>query len=233
MKRFYTIFLFCFAIIFLIPNFQFVQADDLSQNNTYFVTANFANVYSEPILNSEKIIGEIKHKEIVYLEMDNNTPKTFNDGDFTFYQLSEEIYSPIYNSNAFILTELVIQKSKEITSIPSFNAKTNSNCTVYFLKDNEKVESDIKLEKGTKIFLYEGYTRKKTFTAIAFINEKEIYYGYLETRYISPNGINPIIFTCIFLTLAVLGIIFAWVFMKRSKVRVKGKAYNLKNKNKK
>ena len=66
-----------------------------------------------------------------------------------------------------------------------------------------------------------GHREKKEYNAIAFVHENEVLYGYLKTDTISPDGINPAIITCIVIIIALLGIIFAWLFMKNKKVKLK------------
>ncbi len=225
LKTFF-IMLCCFA--FLLPTAPYSYASAENTQNTYIVAANSANLYDQPSLVGGNIVGKLNHKDEVFLKMEGSQPKTFGEDEtYVFFQLDPEYHSNI-DGDVFILAQLLIPKSNEIVSIPSFNAKTNSDCKVFFSPDEETGESDIVLKKGTQLFLYEGYNRKNTFTAVAFVNETEVVYGYLKTSAISPNGINPLIITCIVLTLAVLGIIFAWVFMKKSKVKLKGKSYNLK-----
>ncbi len=184
-----------------------VFAED--DSSVYVVTANSAVVYEQPDFSSEKL-SVLTHGDEVSLEMEEGSPKEYVYGEYIFFHCE----------NGYIFSDLLTPKTSQIISIPNFNGKTNSNCYVYFSEDLQLVESDILLEKGQQIFLYEGYDSKTEYTAIAFLQDNDIMYGYIKTEYVNPNGVNPLLITCAVIILAVLGIIFAWLFMKRKKIKL-------------
>lgn len=217
---------------------SFVQLDRsvcfASTEENYIVTASSCCVYAEPNLSSKKI-EHFKNKDVVNLEMIDGEPTIESSDNFNFYKLKDGIVVAD-ETYSYILCELVTKESPQIMSIPNFNAKTNKKCEVYDFQETgdglKYVANEISLKKGEQIFLYQGYNSKKPFTAVSFLQDNKVYYAYLKTEDISPNGINPIILTCIFLTIAVLGIIFAWVFISKRKIKLKSKKvkseYNLK-----
>lgn len=223
MKKLVIIFLFVlmFGATFLAPNFAFAQENQ----TTYIVTANYASVFENADITALKL-GQINHNEEVYVETENDLPKEYLGNNFVFYKIT-------YNQlDGYVLADLLTPKNNVITAIPSFNAQTNSSCKVYFKQDNQMVESEISLNKGERIFLYEGFNGKKEFNAIAFVYDNQVVYGYLKSENIAPDGINPIIITCIIIIIALLGIIFAWLFMKNKKVKIKkhkSKQIDIKN----
>ncbi|MBE7075985.1 MAG: hypothetical protein E7375_02845 [Clostridiales bacterium] len=202
--------LFILMFIF-IPNVAYAD----SEGSTYIVTANYAYIYQSFNQSSEKL-KKVENKTEINIEFENGGPKQYTDGIDIFYKVLQ--YDEI---DGFIYAELVTPKTKAIVSIPNFNAETNKDSIVYQKLDNEIVETSITLKKNERIFLYEGFKNKSDYTAIAYLYENEVYYGYLKTKDISPDGINPIIITCITLIIAVLGIVFAWVFMKKKKQKIK------------
>lgn len=221
MKKF-LLFLLCLCFCVGFIQAETISAEEVS--STYMVTANSANIFAEPNLSSTKI-AVLKHKDIVMINLQNGSPEKTEWQGLSFYKLSlieNNIQSQDYEYG-FILCDLVINKGDEILSIPNYNAKTNSLCNVFFKENEVYVKSEITLAKSTEIFLYEGYKSKAKYTAVAFYHENEILYGFLETEYIDPKGINPVLITCAVLIVAVLGVIFAWIFMTRKKVKLRKK----------
>lgn len=212
MKNFLIAVLFMFCVLSAL-NIQNVQAENT--NDTFVVTGNFATVFEMPYFASEKLTT-IKHNTEIKLEIENSKPKEYNAGTYVFYKVIE-----YQNLEGYIFADLVTPKQNVITSIPNFNGQTNSKCNVYFLQDNNFVESDITLDDNQRIFLYQGFNSKKEYNAIAFVNDNQVLYGYLKTKNIDPDGINPIIIACICVIIAVLGIIFTWLFMKNKKIKLK------------
>lgn len=196
-------------ILVLLPIFNLNFANASNFSSEFVVVSNTATIFEAADLSSERLIT-LSHKDVVLIETEQDKPIEYNN-EFLFFKAQFGTYS------GYIVADLVVPKNNVIESVPNFNAKTNSTCKVYEKKDAEFVESKIDLQRHHKIFLYEGFDKKKEFTAICFLHNNQIYYGYLETDKISPNGINPTIITCICIIIAVVGIVFAWVFMKNKK----------------
>lgn len=213
---------FAFFACFL-PN-SVAFADEV--NCTYVVTANSAVVFEQPDFSSTKL-ATLKNKDEILLVFSGQNPEEFEGNGFVFFKTSTTFETESGQMQGYVLADLVTPKTDVIVSIPHFNAKTNTTCKVFLKENNEISESEIMLEKGTKIFLYEGFNSKSQFTAMAFVHDNQVVYAYLETKNIQPNGVDPLIITCACLILAVLGIIFAWLFMKNKKAK-KVKAKNMK-----
>jgi hypothetical protein len=198
------------SVLCLLPyaatNFCFAEENERG----YVVTANQASVFAEASLTSEKI-ATLEHKDEIEIEFENGSAKIFDGDGYSFYLTTN------LEQNGYVLVDLVVPKKTLLVTIPSFNAQTNDAAKVYFLSDEQYVESEITLQKSQRIFLYQGYDSKKDFIAVAFVYENEVVYGYLEKSVISPDGINPTILTVTILIIALLGIIFALVFMKKKK----------------
>ena len=204
MKKLCLFFAFvCSFFCFFGVNFATAEADTL----TFVVTANKANVYEEAAFSST-VLKTLSHKDEVKIEISMNEPVEYVTGNYVFYKI---------DGSGYILSDLICQKTKTITSIPNFNAKTNEECFVYFLDNDLYTKSEIKLSKNQEIFLYKGYDKNAELTPVAFVYENEVYYGFLQTKNVSPNGINPVVITVITLVMAILGIAFAWVFIQGKK----------------
>lgn len=220
------LFIFIFVLMFVLPIFNVGEVfADNSSSYSYIVVGNLANIYLQPDFASEKLTT-VKNKTLLVLEVENGQAKEYKTGDYTFFKVLQ------YQSlDGFILADLVAKNSNQIVAVPSFNGQTNSDAVVYFLQDLNMVESDIVLKKNHKIFLYQKYQSKSDFTAIAFLFENEVVYGYIKTEFVEPNGVNPLLISAIFVIIAVISIIFAWLFMqnKKSKKTKKIKIKKIEN----
>lgn len=185
------------------------------ESSKYVVVANSAVIYQSPDFSSEKL-STLKHNQSIEILFENNSPKTFFSDNYSFFKVIK--YDEI---EGYVLADLVVPENDVITSIPNFNAKLNNSCKVYFNENSVISESEITLNKNHQIFLYEGFNEKEKYTAVAFVYDNQVLYGYIETKWIDPDGINPLIITCIIVILAILGIVFAWVFIKNKKVKLK------------
>lgn len=197
----------CFGM-FVAPTPAFAEEDLV----VYMVTANKASVFASADLTSEKLFT-LNHKDEIQIELENGVPKTYGEGGFVFYHIENS------DKAGYILSELVVQKRDFLVTIPNFNAKTNGRASIYFLEDGKYVESEITLPKHQRIFLYEGFNRKKEYNAVAFVYENEVLYGYLKVGTIDPDGVNPVIITVACFAIAAIGIILALVFIKKRKTK--------------
>lgn len=199
-------------------NINFANAETTSQ--TYVVTANHATLFEEADFASTQLL-QLNNGEQVEVEFTDNSPTEYANGEYIFYKIVN-----FQSLTGYIYADLLTPNGEVITAIPEFNGKTNAKCTVYFLENNSLIESEITLEKGTRIFLYEGFNNtfkydNEEYNAIAFVNENKVVYGYIQKDFVDPDGINPIIITCVIIIIALLGIIFAWLFIKNKKVKIK------------
>ena len=200
-------------------------AEDTEETTTFVVSANSAVVFAGADFSSEKI-ATLKHKDEVFVLTDTGAPVTEFWKEFKFFKIDlKENGIESAHEFGYVLAELLTEKQEEIVAIPNFNAKTNKECHVFSQENNKFVESETTLARGQEIFLYEGFNAKKDFTAVCYVIEGKVLFGFLKTDDISPNGINPVLITCIILIVAVLSIIFAWLFMKGKHVRLKKKKH--------
>lgn len=216
MKKIFAFILLMFCFAFPVQN---AYAIDEVSSLSYVVVANKASIFSSPDFNSAKSEITLSHNEKIEVQVENGKAKVYTspDGEYSFYKIVDK---PDFS---YVFADLLSQESAVITSVPNYNGKTNDTCKVFLSEDNSLVESDISLEKNQRIFIYEGFNSKAQYTKICFLHNNQVVYGQIETKFVSPDGINPIIITCAIVILAVLGIIFAWLFMKNRKVKIKSK----------
>lgn len=192
---------------FCLPNIALAENEPA---NVYIVTANEAVVFSEANLSSEHLLS-LKHKDEIEIEFENDVAKEYSSDGFIFYRVTTA------EKEGYVISDLVVPKTKFLTTIPKFNAKTNGRAKVYFLQDGKYIESGITLPKHQRIFLYQGFNSKKQFNAVAFVYENEVVYGFLRESAIDPDGVNPVIISVACVAIAAIGIILAFVFMKKKK----------------
>ena len=179
----------------------------------YVVTSNTANVYESADITSA-VLHTLSHKAEVEIEFESGEPKVYESGGYQFFKITTT------SLQGYILRDLVVEKNTSLQEIPNFNAKTNDKCFVYEREGNTYTKTTVSLTKHQQIYLYEGYKSSLKYTAIAYVFENEVRYGYIKTDFVDPNGINPIIITCIVLIVAILGIMFTFVFIRGRKKKM-------------
>ena len=206
MKRFLIV--LCLALcLFVSPTF--IANADVG-TKSFVVSANSAIIFENADLSSTKL-ETLSYGTFVDVETEDGNAKIFENGAYKFYHVTHN------EVDGYVIMDLVVENTQTISTIPNFNGKTNAACMVYRLDGENYVEAGIMLTKKQQIFLYEGYNSKKEFAAVAFVHENEVKFGYIKMSAVDPNGINPIIITCICLIGAILGIVFAWLFVKGKK----------------
>lgn len=207
MKKFCILLFVLFAFLSISdPEIVYAETD----LNSYVVVANSAIVYQNANFSSQKI-KTLQQKTEIKLELENSSPKKYQNDDFVFFKIVDD---------GFILSSLVAKKTDTINATPVFNGKTNTECFVFSMQ-NEKLEgTNIILFKNQEIFMYEGYNSKSEYTAISFVYDNEVMYGYIKTENIAPNGINPVIISVFSLVVAILGVILSWIFIKGKKTKI-------------
>ena len=206
MKRFLIV--LCLALcLFVSPTF--IANADVG-TKSFVVSANSAIIFENADLSSTKL-ETLSYGTFVDVETEDGNAKIFENGAYKFYHVTHN------EVDGYVIMDLVVENTQTISAIPNFNGKTNAACIVYRLDGENYIETGIMLTKKQQIFLYEGYNSKKEFATVAFVYENEVKFGYIKMSAVDPNGINPIIITCICLIGAILGIVFAWLFVKGKK----------------
>lgn len=196
-----------------------VQAEN---EQVYICTANFCYLYEAPAFTSQKVVGKngeplrIAHKDEIILELTNNSPTEYDDEyGMIFYKVDS--FSGEQLPSAYIFSDFVALGGGDIETYPAYNASINSNTKLYLLNGETMTESEIEIEKGERVYLYEGYNKDLEFTPIAYQRENSLQYGYVLTDTIVPDGVNPLIIYAVTIAIACIGIIMALLFMKNKK----------------
>lgn len=181
------------------------------------ITANQTYIYEEADFESEK--KEIlSHKTIVIANMETDEIVVSYDS----YN-NKFVYVEYQEITGYVYSGYITRYYESQKEYPVFNAKVSSKNTVVYKYENSKyVKTNLKLKKGHKLYLYEGYNKDKEFTKVCFVLDDNVYdnsleFYYIKTTDISPNGVNPMLFVGISVFLALIGIIFALLFIKKKR----------------
>jgi len=214
--------IFVFVFMFSITPFYCESVNAEISYSKYIICANSATIFESSTVTSQKL-AVVSHKNELLVEIEDGSAKIYSSGTYDFYKVH-------YNSkDGYILSDLVIPAQNLISSVPNFNAQTNKDCFVFDKADNQYAQTEILLKKDTRIFLYEGFDPKAEYSAIAFMSDNQVRYGYLKNDDVSPDGINPFLITAAVVIVALVGVIFALVFMRRKKINLKNKKFDIKS----
>ncbi len=216
-----------FLLIFFLSAFFFMFSPPVNgvraeNEKVYICTANFCYLYEEPAFTSQKVVDEngeplqVLHKDEIILELTNNSPTEYADGyGMIFYKV--ENYAGEQLPSAYIFSDFVALSGSDIETYPAYNASINADTKLYLLNGETMTESEIEIERGERVYLYEGYNKDLEYTPIAYQRENSLQYGYVLTDTIAPDGVNPYIIYAVTIAIACIGIIMALLFMKNKK----------------
>lgn len=188
----------------------------------YICTANFCYLYEEPAFTSQKVMNEngeplqVLHKEEIILELTNNSPTEYDDEyGMIFYKVESCAGEQL--PSAYIFSDFVAVGGNEIETYPAYNASINADTKLYLLNGEVMEESEIEIEKGERVYLYEGYNKDLDYIPIAYQRGNSLQYGYVLKDVVAPDGVNPYIIYAVTIAIACIGIIMALLFMKNKK----------------
>ena len=216
-----------FLLIFFLSVFFFMFSPPVNgvravNEKVYICTANFCYLYEEPAFTSQKVLEEngeplrISHKDKLSLELTNSIPTEYNDEyGMIFYKV--ESYAGNVLPSAYIFSDFVAVGGNEIETYPAYNASINADTKLYLLNGEVMEESEIEIEKGERVYLYEGYNNELDYIPIAYQRGNSLQYGYVLKDVVAPDGVNPFIIYAVTIAIACIGIIIALLFMKNKK----------------
>ena len=207
MKKVLVLFSFVFLFMFLLA--PSTNLSTSAEDNICYVVAVECNVYEDKNFNNailddngDKVV--IKHKQqLKVIESENEKfIKVEYKGDKAYV--------------GYVYARYVTFNSTLQQTYPVFNANIAVDEADVFTLDEKPTE--IKLEKGHELYLYEGYHKNKDMTPVCFVQEDgSLYYGLIETHKLSPYGINAGAITGIVVAISCVTIILLLLFMKKVK----------------
>lgn len=210
MKKLWILVLCCLACVFaFLPlgfdsGYAFADQGEvmvIAQEVKFFEEANF----DKPLTDEDGEIVKAGHGEklkVLQQEIDN-----FIKVEYLGYQ-------------GFVYARYVTFNTLSQEVYPVFNASVEAvECEVF---DLDQINVIAKLKKGQELYLYEGYNKQSTTTAVCFVGEDgRLAYGYIKTDELSPYGINAGVITGIVVAASCVTIILLLIFMKKKKTKKK------------
>lgn len=172
------------------------------------VVADFCYLYSSPsfeeVVEYEGSPLRIEHLDFLTVLEDDETTQ------FIKVKVEEK------NIEGYVYRYYVTYSSPSQEVYPVFNGKVTKNDAVIY--DLNRVDSTYRAKNGQGIYLYSGFTDKEKMNAVAIVlDDGSLYYGFMETKDIAPNGVNGGLITGIMVIVSCLTIIFLLLFMKKKK----------------
>lgn len=182
---------------FSVMNFSPTVGDSI------FVLSDSAYLYSAPSLTSEIVVELEKGDELSLVS------STQTDGFWqVVYQTDLETYE------GFVYSELAGPVSDSQEVLLSCNATIINSTQVLSISSLEPV---CQLEKGTRVFLYEGYDDSKDYLAIRFENDGQILTGQVRIEDVQPDGVNAALIVAITAIVAIVSIIIILLGITKKK----------------
>lgn len=186
----------------------------------YICVANYCYLYSSPSFTSSKVQVDgadvrAMHKDIVNLELINSEPVEYPDSEGMIFYKVESFQNNAFDS-AYIFSDYVTKNTSSIETYPAFNASINTATDLMEINGETLTPISV-LEKGVRVYLYEGFNGALTYTPVAVRIDNTLQYGYVFTDHITPDGINPFIIYASIIAVACIGIVIALLFMKNKK----------------
>lgn len=184
-------FLFALAMILTFSS-NFVSGQSV------FVIPNTAPLYSEANFQSEVLAELEKGTELKIVLEDQNG-----------FLLVE------YNDmQGYIYSELVGESTQEQDMVLSYNATILNDTKIYSLTTEEII---CDLEKGKRVFIYQGYDDDKDMLAVQFEKDGKILYGLVKIEDVKPDGVNTALIVSITAIVAIVSIIIILLGLSNKK----------------
>lgn len=196
--------LMCFVMMFSLGN-----PDIINQEASVIATTCY--VYETASFDSPLVIND----EYITLKHGDTVRVYGEEGEFSIVRFDYDNVN-FQDKDYYIYSNYLTFNKVEQETYPVFNAKVaNDNAVIY---DLNTTVTDFTAHKGQGLFLYNGYSSKEEYTAVALVLDNgKVYYGFMKTEDIKPNGISAGLITGIVVLVTCLTIIFLLLFMRKKK----------------
>lgn len=171
-----------------------------------FVLADSTPIYAEASYSAEQLATAEFNDALTLLSNEE-----FNGFYYISFNLQDQIIS------GYVPIEIVGEKAEEQDLVLSYNATLLNNADILSATDDTVLCT---LEKGVRVFLYEGYNQKADYLPVRFIHGGELMIGRIKTEDVKPDGVNPaliISITAIVALVTIIIILFGITKKKRHK----------------
>lgn len=146
-----------------------------TSNEVYLLTDS-AFIYAEANYSSEQL-AEVSYGDKFELEETETT-----NGFYHITYIKGEVAV-----TGYINADIVGEKAPAQDVVLSYNAKITRNSIVYNISDDSEV---CKIKKGTQVLLFEGYSNKKDYLPVKFVQDGKVVIGKVRTEDVKPYGVN-------------------------------------------
>lgn len=172
------------------------------------VVADFCYLYSSPsfeeVVEFEGTPLKIEHADTLIVLEDDKT------AEFIKVKVEEK------DIEGYVYRHYVTYNVLSQEVYPVFNGRVTKNDAVIY--DLNRKPTQYRGKNGQQVYLYSGFTDKDEMNAVAIVLEDgSLFYGFMETKDIAPNGVNGGLITGIVVIATCLTIIFLLLFMKKKK----------------
>jgi len=149
-----------------------------------------------------------------------NVVKSLNTGDRIYADTKPQLYNnvefmTVYENDAILgyaQKSFFVQNENDVTLYPTENATIFKEAQVTNI---EGEKTGIILPVDYRVQILDSYSAKTDYTYIMFLYENSVYYGYVPTECIQPDGVSPYFIVVVFVSIAMIGIILALIFIKK------------------
>ena len=170
-------------------------------------------MYTEADFNSDKIVIIEDEKTLLVELWHGDEVKVESIGEkFALVTTNDNIEGYIY--------KYYLSNNASQSVYPVFNASLRKESVIYDIDQNP---TDYIGEKGTRVYIYQGFDDDKEFTAVQIVLEDgSLYNGYVLTANVNPDGVSGLLIIAISIIVAGVTIILSLVFIKKKKDKKKG-----------
>lgn len=147
-----------------------------ASSSDVFLLTDSAYIYAEPNYTSQQL-AEVKYGDKFTLESDEMTNGFYN---VTFTKDDISV-------TGYVNADMVGAKAESQDVVLSYNAKISNDTIVYNITDDSELCT---IDKGTPVFLFEGYSNKKDYLPVKFVADGKVVIGKVKTEDIAPYGVN-------------------------------------------
>lgn len=146
-----------------------------ASNEVYLLTDS-AFIYAEADYSSEQLV-EVSYGDKFTLEQTETT-----NGFYYITYVKGEVAV-----TGYINADLVGEKAPAQDVVLSYNAKITADSIVYSITDDSEIGT---IAKGTQVLLFEGYSNKKDYLPVKFVQGGKVVIGKVRTENVKPYGVN-------------------------------------------
>lgn len=199
-KMFFSIIMLSCLLVGVFMPIQ--QASSLASVNEIVISSEYTYLYKDKD-KSDRYDFKILHGEIL----------TYTTESDNFYEVSYTYNETNYAG--FIWSEHATLNLDNQEVIITYNATISADTIAHPI--GESSELDLSVKKGTRIFLFEGYSSKAETLPARFLHEGKLVTASFDVKVIRPDGINKALIIGVTAIVAVVGATLILLGLQKNK----------------